>query len=89
MGVMNSYMEMLGGPIPNCQKKKQRIRTHSFGASWSLHQFARYSEIHPCTVFFSALHAAKIESKYECMFERLQISTKDPQKLTFTSAWGK
>ncbi len=31
------------------RKKNGRIRTHSFGVSWSLHQLASYLEIHPPT----------------------------------------
>ncbi len=48
---MNSCVDMLGEgvSIPKA-RKNGRIHTHSFGASWSLHQFASYSEIHPYIV---------------------------------------
>ncbi len=53
MVVMNSCMKILGevygGSVPNIQEKNGRIRTHSFGVRWLLHQFGSYSEIHPYT----------------------------------------
>ncbi len=49
MEVMDPCMEMLGrGQYLTQRKKNRRIRTHSSRASWSLHQFASYLEIHPC-----------------------------------------
>ncbi len=63
----SSCMEILrgGGVSYLTARKNGHIRTHSFGASWSFHQFASYSKIHPYALHILQYSGTKLAHRLQ------------------------
>ncbi len=82
------WMEMLeegGGPYLTTPKK----RAHSFGASWSLHQFTSYLQIHPLVIYVKNNENFLKIIQFNGSCKLIKIWTTSPWVDTKTGKFGK